>query len=76
MLSNLQYKSTLVGNEIIDHSDVVGAWPVGAAPYYIFILDLTPGSNSLGKDKCKAGRETFKFCDLVSLLLEVWWYVR
>ena len=23
---------TLVGNEIIDHSDVVGASPVGAAP--------------------------------------------
>ena len=25
-------RSTLVGNEIVDHSDVVGAWPVGAAP--------------------------------------------
>ena len=24
--------STLVGNKIIDHSDVVGASPVGAAP--------------------------------------------
>ena len=23
---------TLVGNEIVDHSDVVGASPVGAAP--------------------------------------------
>ena len=22
----------LVGNKIVDHSDVVGAWPVGAAP--------------------------------------------
>ena len=25
-------KRTLVGNQIIDHSDVVGASPVGAAP--------------------------------------------
>ena len=23
---------TLVGNQIVDHSDVLGAWPVGAAP--------------------------------------------
>ena len=30
--SNLQYKHTFVGNEIDDHSDVVGASPVGAAP--------------------------------------------
>ena len=26
---------------------------------YIFILDLTPGFNKLGKDYCKKGRETF-----------------
>ena len=25
-------KGTLVGNKIVDHSDVVGASPVGAAP--------------------------------------------
>ena len=25
-------RRTLVGNEIVDHSDVVGASPVGAAP--------------------------------------------
>ena len=25
-------KHTLVGNKIVDHSDVVGASPVGAAP--------------------------------------------
>ena len=32
---------------------------------YIFILDLTPGSNGLGKDKCKTRRETFTFWELV-----------
>ena len=30
--SNLYYKSHLVGNTIVDHSDVVGASPVVAAP--------------------------------------------
>ena len=25
-------RSTLIGNEIVDHSDVVGALPVGTAP--------------------------------------------
>ena len=29
-VSNISH--TLVGNEIVDHSDVVGASPVGAAP--------------------------------------------
>ena len=29
---NSNIRRTLVGNEIVDHSDVVGASPVGAAP--------------------------------------------
>ena len=28
---------------------------------YIFILDLAPGFNGLGKDNCKTRRETFSF---------------
>ena len=42
---------------------------------YIFILDLAPGFIELGKDNCKTRRETFKFCDLVSLTLKVWRYL-
>ena len=62
----------LVGNKIVDHSDIVGASPVGAAPTnYIFILDLTPGFVGLGKDNNKTRRETFKFGDLVRLILEI-----
>ena len=30
---------------------------------YIFIIDLTPGFNRLGKDNCKTRRETSKFWD-------------
>ena len=54
-----------------DHSDVVEASPVGAAPTtsnYIFILYLTPGFNRLGKDNCKTRWETFKFGELVCLI--------
>ena len=55
--SNISH--TLVGNKLVDHSDVVGASPV----------DLTPGFNGLGKDNFKMRRESFKFCDLVQLIL-------
>ena len=63
MSSNHKYKRTLVGNELVDHSNVVGAAPTG------FILGLTPGFNGLGKDHRKTRRETFKFLQLVHLIL-------
>ena len=44
-------RRTLVGNKIVDHSDVVGASPVGSN--YIFIPDLSPGFIGLGKDSYK-----------------------
>ena len=37
---------------------------------FIFILDLTPGFNGLGKDKCKMRQETYNFGDLVWLILD------
>ena len=61
---NLSYRltfyirRTLVGNKIVDHSDVVGASPVGAAPTtFIFILDFTRGFNGLDRDNCETRRE-------------------
>ena len=62
---------TLVDNKIVNHSYVVGALPVGAAPT---TSSFSTGFNKLGKDNCKSRWETFKFCDLVLLTLEVWWY--
>ena len=38
---------------------------------YIFILHLTLGFNILRKDNCRPRRETFKFWDLVRLILEI-----
>ena len=49
---------TLLGNIVVDHSDVVGA---------VFILDLIPDFNGLDKDNCKMRQETFKVWDLVHL---------
>ena len=58
-------RRTLVGNLIGDHSDACRR-----CSNYIFILGLTPGFKALGKDNYKMRRETFKFWDLVRLILE------
>ena len=58
---------------MFDHSEVVGAAPVGNC---ILILDLTPSFNELGKDGCKTRRELFKFWDSVHLILETLQYIR
>ena len=48
------------------------SWSIACRPCsnYIFILDLTPGFKGLGKDDFKTGWESFKFWDLVRLILE------
>ena len=40
---------------------------------YIFILDLVPVFNGLGKDNCKMRQDKFKIWDLAQLILEIWW---
>ena len=60
-------RRNLVGNTIVDHTDVVGA-ARRRCSNYIFIPDLTPGFIGLGKDNCKTRRETFKFGDSVRLI--------
>ena len=37
--------------------------------------NLTPGFNGSGKDNCKTRRDSFKFGDLVNLILEILRYV-
>ena len=78
VIANMNYRKissirhTHVGNKVVDHSDVAEALPVGAAPTTSSLL--TPGFNGLGKDNSKTRRETFKFWDLVRLILEIWRY--
>ena len=69
-ISNIRH--TFIGNEIVDHSDVVGASPVGAAPTTSSFSTKHIASMNLDKDNCKTRRETFKFWDLVQLILETW----
>ena len=59
----------LICNKIVDHSGVIGT----ARSNYIFVL--TPDFNRLHRDNCKTRQETFKFCDLVQLILEILWYM-
>ena len=42
---------------------------------YIFIPDLVPDFNELGKDNCQTRQETFKVWDVVQLVLEIWQYI-
>ena len=64
-------RCTLLGNKIVDHSDVGGALPVGAAPITSSFSTSTPGINGLGKGNWKTRRETFKCWDLLCLILEI-----
>ena len=72
LLSSSNIRHTLVGNKTVDHSDVVGCIACRGCSNYICILDLTPGYNGLGKNSYHMRLETFKFWDLVQLILEVW----
>ena len=52
-------KRNLIGNKIVDHSNLVGA--------YISNLALAPDFNGLDNDNCKTRRETFKFWNFCAL---------
>ena len=60
----------LLGNIIVDHSDVVGASHEGAAPT-TSSFSTRPGINGLGRDNCKARLEHAMFCDLMRLILGI-----
>ena len=64
-------RRTLVGNKICWLLRCSWSIACRRCSNYIFILDLTPGFNGLGKDTCKTRRESFKFWYLVCLILEI-----
>ena len=70
----ISYKSHLCGQ--VNCWSLRCSWSIACrrCSNYIFILDLTHGFNWLGKDNCKIRRETFKFWDLMFLILEIWQY--
>ena len=74
LTSNLWYKTRL--NWQWNCWSLRCSWSIACrrCSNYIFILDLTHGFNIMNKGKCKTRRDTFKFWDLVHLILEIWWY--
>ena len=65
----------VVGNGSVDHSDAVGALPIGAAPTTSSFFDFTHGLDGLYEGICKTGRNTFYLGDLVRIILVIGWYV-
>ena len=71
-------RRTLGGNEIVDHSDVVGASPVGAAEALLQLhlhSRLNIGFHGFGKNSRQTVRESFKCWDLVRLILQTLRYI-
>ena len=67
---------TLVGNKIVDHSDVAGASPAGAAPTTSSFSTWHPASMDWAKTTARWDEiETFRFWDLMCFILEVWQYI-
>ena len=62
---------TLIGNKIVDHSDVVGASPVGAAPSTSPFLTYLISSMDWVKTTVRRDEKNFQFWDLVRLILDV-----
>ena len=70
--SNCNIGGTLVGNEIVDHSDVVGHRLL--ALLQIHLNSRLNTCNVLSKENCDTRRETFKFWDFVQIILQAWWW--
>ena len=70
--ASLSYKSHL--SRPLNCWSLRCSWSIACRRYsnYIFILYSTPGFNRLGKDKCKARWISFRFWDLVRLILEIY----
>ena len=69
-------RRTLVGNKIVDHSDVVGAAPVGAAPTTSSFSTLHLASLDWAKATARRDeKHLFVFGDSVRLILEILRYV-
>ena len=68
---NVWYKSRLIGQ--YDCWSLRCSWNIACrcCSSYIFILDLAPGFNGLGKDNCKTKRLSFNYCDMVRIIFEI-----
>ena len=66
---------TLAGNKIVDHSDVVGALPVGAAPTTSSFSTHHWASMDWAKTTARWNEKHLSFEIWCPVVLEIWWYV-
>ena len=64
-----------MGNRIADHSDVVGASPIGAAPTTSSFSTWHPASRDSAKAVARQYENLLNVWDLVRLILGIWLYV-
>ena len=64
-------RNTIEGNDLFDHSDVVGALPVSAAPTTSSCSTWHLASMDWAKTTARREENNFIFCDLVCLILEI-----
>ena len=76
VLSNLYHKSHLSSQHSVWSFRCSWSMACRRCSTYIFIIDLAPSFNRLGKNNCDTRGETLKFWDSVWLLLEIWWYLQ
>ena len=65
---------TIVANGIVDHSDVVGAWPVDAAPITSSFW-LNAWLQSIWQRQLQGEMRNIKIRDFIRLILKIWRYV-
>ena len=70
-LQTSDIRRTLVCNKLVDHSDVVVASPVGAAPTTSSFSIKRLASMDSAKTNAGRDKESFKLWDLVPLILEL-----
>ena len=68
-LTTSNIRRTLAGNKIVDHSDVVGASPVGAAPTTSSLSTYNTWLQYNGQMQLQDETKTFMFGDWVRLIL-------
>ena len=66
---------TFDGNKIVGSLRCIWSIAYRCCSTYIFILDLTPGFNILGGGNRKTRQESFRFWDLVCLILAILQYM-
>ena len=65
-------RRTLVGNRMVDHTDVVGAWSVGVARTTLSFSTDHLASLDWERTTARRDEKHFKYWDLIRVILGIW----